>query len=267
MTYLTLGILCGRLTIKRSLNWARSNLKWLKRFMKLENGIASEPTISRMLNGIDQELFCYAFIEWIGEIISTKNTHLAIDGKALCGATEKAKDEAVPMILNVVETVRGLILAQKAIDSKTNEITAIPELLELLDITGSTVTIDAIGTQTDIMKQISEQGGHFVLMVKKNQPEAYAEIHEFMGRMETEAAKKRKGEQTDPIYEEYLEKYDDTNQSEKNRERYEYRTVMVCNDPSALTKSQKEWSEVKSIGLVKQVRVPIEKDEQGNDIR
>ena len=266
MTYLTLGILCGRLTIKRSLNWARSNLKWLKRFMKLENGIASEPTISRMLNGIDQELFCYAFIEWIGEIISTKNTHLAIDGKALCGATEKAKDEAVPMILNVVETVRGLILAQKAIDSKTNEITAIPELLELLDITGSTVTIDAIGTQTDIMKQISEQGGHFVLMVKKNQPEAYAEIHEFMGRMETEAAKKRKGEQTDPIYEEYLEKYNDTNQSEKNRERYEYRTVMVCNDPSALTKSQKEWSEVKSIGLVKQVRVPIEKDEQGNDI-
>ena len=71
LTYLTLGILCGRLTIKRSLNWARSNLKWLKRFMKLENGIASEPTISRMLNGIDQELFCYAFIEWIGEIIST----------------------------------------------------------------------------------------------------------------------------------------------------------------------------------------------------
>ena len=117
------------------------------------------------------------------------------------------------------------------------------------------------------MKQISEQGGHFVLMVKKNQPEAYAEIHEFMGRMETEAAKKRKGEQTDPIYEEYLEKYNDTNHSEKNSERYEYRTVMVCNDPSALTKSQKEWSEVKSIGLVKQVRVPIEKDEQGNDIR
>ena len=72
------------------------------------------------------------------------------------------------MLLNAVETVRGLILAQLPIDSKTNEITAIPKLLKLLDISGSTVTIDAIGTQTAIMNQIHEQGGHFVLTVKNN---------------------------------------------------------------------------------------------------
>lgn len=85
-----------------------------------------------------------------------------------------------------------MILAQLPIDSKTNEITAIPKLLKLLDISGSTVTIDAIGTQTAIMNQIHEQGGHFVLTVKNNQPEACEEIHAVMDRLERETAKKEK---------------------------------------------------------------------------
>ena len=96
------------------------------------------------------------------------------------------------MLLNVVETVRGLILAQLPVDSKTNEITVIPELLKLLDIRGSVITIDAIGTQTAIMEQIHEQEGHFVLTVKKNQPDAYEEIHTFLDKLEEEAEKKRK---------------------------------------------------------------------------
>ena len=136
--------------------------------MKLKYGIALPSTITRMLSGIDEELALYAFMEWIGEIVDTKNTHLGIDGKALCGGREKTKGGTTPMLLNVVETVRGLILAQLPVDSKTNEITVIPELLKLLDISGSIVTIDAIGTQTAIMEQIHGQGGHFVLTVKKN---------------------------------------------------------------------------------------------------
>lgn len=82
------------------------------------------------------------------------------------------------------------ILAQLPVDSKTNEIAVIPELLKLLDIRGSIVTIDAIGTQSAIMEQIHEQGGHFVLPGKKNQPEAYGEIHAFMDKVEEEAGKK-----------------------------------------------------------------------------
>lgn len=160
--------------------------------MNLKYGIASPSTITRMLNGIDEELALYAFMEWIGEIVESRNTHLAIDGKALCGATEKTKGETTPMLLNVVETVRGLILAQLPVDSKTNEITAIPELLKLLDISGSIVTIDAVGTQTAIMEQIHEQGGHFVLTVKKNQPEAYEEIHTFMDKLGGGRSQKKK---------------------------------------------------------------------------
>ena len=93
--------------------------------MKLNYGIASPSTITRMLSGIDEELALYAFMEWIGEIVDSKNTHLAIDGKALHGAAEKTKSGTAPMLLNVVETVRGLILAQLPVDSKTNEITVI----------------------------------------------------------------------------------------------------------------------------------------------
>lgn len=234
--------------------------------MELKYGIASPSTISRMLSGIDEELALYVFMEWIGEIVDSKNTHLAIDGKALRGATEKTKNAATPMIINAVETVRGLVLAQLPVDAKTNEITVIPELLELLDISGSTVTIDAIGTQTAIMDQIHEQGGHFVLEVKKNQPEACREIHGFMDRLETEASKKKKGMNLSPVMREYLEKYEEVSQTEKNRDRYEYRTCQICKDASELTKSQKEWANVRSIGRIRQIRVPVERDGRGNDV-
>ena len=123
------------------------------------------------------------------------------------------------MLLNVVETVRGLILAQLPVDSKTNEITVIPELLKLLDIRGSVITIDAIGTQTAIMEQIHEQEGHFVLTVKKNQPDAYEEIHTFLDKLEEEAEKKGKSETPDPVMQDYLGKYEEINQMEKNRDR------------------------------------------------
>lgn len=188
----TLGFLCGRTTIRGSLKWCKNHLEELREHMELKHGIASPSTITRMLSGIDDELALYAFMEWIGEIVDSKNTHLAIDGKALRGAAEKTKSGTAPMLLNVVETVRGVILAQLPIDSKTNEITVIPELLKLLDIRGSVITIDAIGTQTAIMEQIHEQEGHFVLTVKKNQPDAYVEIHTFLDKLEEEAGKKEK---------------------------------------------------------------------------
>ena len=262
----TLGFLCGRTTIRRSLKWCKTHLEELRKHMNLKYGIASPSTITRMLNGIDEELALYAFMEWIGEIVESRNTHLAIDGKALCGATEKTKGETTPMLLNVVETVRGLILAQLPVDSKTNEITAIPELLKLLDISVSIVTIDAVGTQTAIMEQIHEQGGHFVLTVKKNQPEAYEEIHTFMDKLGAEDLKRKKGEAMDPGMKEFLEKYEEISQMEKNRDRNEYRTCQICKDASNLTKSQKEWPHVQSIGRIKQVRIPKEKDSQGNDV-
>lgn len=126
--------------------------------------------------------------------------------------------------------------------------------------------MDAIGTQTAIMEQIHDQKGHFVLEVKKNQPEACEEIHAMIDKLETEAAKKETGKNPDPVLRECVEKYEEVSHIEKNRDRYEYRTYQICNDATGLTKSQEEWINVRSIGRIKQVRVPVEKDSQGNDI-
>lgn len=263
---ITVGFICGRTTIRRSLNWCKKHIDWLRQYMPLENGIASPSTISRMLGGLDEELFLYAFMEWIGEIADSRNTHLAIDGKALRGATQKVQTFKSPMVMNVIEAIKGLVLAQVPIENKGCEITAIPEVLKLLDIRGSTVTIDAVGTQAGIMEQIHKQGGNFILTVKENQPEACVEINCFMDKLENEAGKERKGEKTDSGLKDYLAKYEEVSKTEKNRDRYEYRTYKICNDASELTKSQKEWKHVKSIGQVKQVRAPVEKDREGNDI-
>ena len=125
--------------------------------------------VTLILAGIDEELFALQFIAWIGEIIETRGIHLVIDGKALRAAMEKVKNFRTPMVMNAIDAATGLVLAQLPLQNKECEITAIPELLKVLDIRDSTVTLDAIGTQTEIMGQIIRQGGHFVLTVKRNQ--------------------------------------------------------------------------------------------------
>ena len=97
------------------------------------------------------------------------------------------------MLMNVVDAATGFVMAQLPMDAKDSEVKNIPKALRLLTLKGSTITIDAIGTQTSVMEQIHSQGGHFVLMVKKNQSGAYEEIREIMEAMAAElpAAKKK----------------------------------------------------------------------------
>ena len=192
---LVCGFLAGRTTLRRSLKWCEKHLEELRQYLPLRNGIASPSTACRLLSGTDEELFGLGFMEWIGEILNTKGLHLAIDGKALRAAMEKVKDFRAPMVLNAIDAATGLVIAQMPIKNKDCEIKAIPELLKLLDIEGSTVTTDAIGTQTQIMEQIFSQKGHFVLMVKKNQPQSYEEIVKYFGEM-SEDHKKMKEDKT-----------------------------------------------------------------------
>lgn len=155
---LVIGFLKGRTTMRRSLKWCTRHLEWLRKYIPLKNGIASPATACRILSGIDEELFALEFMEWAGEIVNTKGMHLAIDEKALRAAMEKVKNLRAPMVMNAIEVATGMVIAQLPIQNKDCEITAIPELLKLLDIHESTITIDAIGTQTTIMRQILEQG-------------------------------------------------------------------------------------------------------------
>ena len=263
---LVCGFLAGRTTLRRSLKWCEKYLEELRQYLPLRNGIASPSTACRLLSGIDEELFGLGFMEWIGEILNTRGLHLAIDGKALRAAMEKVKDFRAPMVLNAIDAATGLVIAQMPIKNKDCEIKAIPELLKLLDIKGSTVTTDAIGTQTQIMEQILSQKGHFVLMVKKNQPQSYEEIVKYFGEMSEDHKKMKEDKTYRPRYPEMQKKYEETSQKERNRDRQEYRWYSVCRECSLLTKTQKEWPFVKTVGLARQIRIPVERDEQGSDI-
>ena len=218
----------------------------LKKGMILKNGIASPATMCRMLCSIDEELFLYAFMEWIAEILDPKGRHLAIDGKAIIAAASKVKGTTTPMLLNVIDTATSLVIAQMPIESKENEIVKIPVLLKLLNIQECTITTDAIGTQTSIMEQIVSQGGHFVQVVKKNQPNSYGELcFQFSDKKV---------------------KYDEHISKEKNRDRYEYRNCKISTDLEYLTKGKKEWPFVKSVGCISHTRILLIRDEYGNDI-
>lgn len=256
-----LGFLAGKTSLRRIVKWAERNRKKLKKYLRLENEIPSLSTFSRIASGVDEELLTLTFIDWIGNILSTKGIHIVIDGKALRAAAEKIKDRKAPYILNVMDTATRLVIAQTAIPEKTNEMTAIPKLLEILDITGSAITIDAIGATETILHTIEEKGGYFVQQIKKNCPATYQEIGNIFGEME-----KEKAEDTEKFFKENEGCYSECCSYEKNRERMEYREVKCYTNDEAVGSIRKEIPFIRSVALSCQVRIPKEEDDGGNDV-
>lgn len=248
---LIIGYLVGRGSVRRILKWCERHIDFLRQFIPLRNGIASPATVSRLLSNIDEEMFCLIFIEWMTGIMSTKGINIAIDGKGLRGGTEKIKGKKTPYILNAIDTATALVIAQLPIGEKENEKTAIPKLLNLLEINGSTVTIDAIGTTSNIMDAIKIKEADYLLTVKKSSPLTYQELEEIF--KESKAVQKQ------------MDTYDICKTSEKNRSRMEYRTVQSCRN-TELVNLCKKRKEIKTVAWLEQVRIPMEKDQDGNDI-
>ncbi len=117
------------------------------------------------------------FLEWTKTLVLTKTgQHIAIDGKAVRAAAKKAGDGNIPYVLSAFICGCGISIGQKEAGEKTNEIPEIPKLLDLIDTKGCTVTIDAIGTQKDIMDKIIDKEGHFCLQLKRNQRSAFESV-------------------------------------------------------------------------------------------
>ena len=260
-----LGYLAGKTSIRRAIAWCARHLDELRVYMPLENGVASVSTAWRILAGVDAELFRLEFMAWAGEIIDPDGKHIAVDGKAFCASASKVSDNGSPMALNAIEVGTGLVIGHFPLSGKGNEITALPKLLEQLSLRGSTVTIDAIGTQTAIMGMILDLGAHFTLFVKKNQPTAYEDIITFFEVMSEDRRKMAENPHHRPEYPEQMGAYDEWSAVEKNRERMEYRTAGACSDCSHLGKKTEEWTYVSTIGFSKQVRIKISRDADGND--
>jgi len=150
-------------------DYGKAKLLWLKTFLKLPSGIPSHDTFNRVFAALDPEQLEKGFVAWVGSIAKlTAGEVVAIDGKALCGTREPGSKAIVHMVSAWAEG-NGLVLAQRKVDEKSNEITAIPKLLDALELSGTVVTIDAMGCQKSIAEKIVAKKADYILAVKQNQ--------------------------------------------------------------------------------------------------
>ena len=163
---------------------------WLRKFLRLPNGIPSHDTISRVFRQLKPAEFQQGFARWIESLpLPRGQRQVAIDGKTLRRSHDRRTMKSALHSVCAWSVENHLVLGQQAVDAKSNEITAIPELLKLLDLQGAIVTIDAMGCQKEIATDIVQGGGDYVLAVKDNQPKLHAALHEhFLYLHETDFA-------------------------------------------------------------------------------
>lgn len=171
------GILCGYTDFTNMADFLKLNEEYFNNLLSLKNGIPSHDCFSRVFSIIDSKEFMKLFIEWIKNIVNNKKGRfLSIDGKAIKSATDKINGGNTPYIVSAFLNEIGISVGQVNVNDKSNEITAIPELLDLIDVSGLLVTIDAIGTQTNIANKIIDKKGNYILKVKTNQKDLFDDI-------------------------------------------------------------------------------------------
>jgi predicted transposase YbfD/YdcC len=213
--------------------FGRKRRDWLKRFLKLPNGTPSHDTFERVFDRLKPQAFQACFRDWVQAVQEVlRIQHIAIDGKTLRGS---GTAKLGPLhLVSAWATAQRLALGQVAVDEKSNEITAIPALLDLLDLNGALVTIDAMGCQKVIAQKIIDQGGDYILTVKENQEHLLADIQQsLVDACENDFAK--------------LE-YDTHETQERGHGREEYRCYSVLHHTAGL-RNAKDWAGLTTIGM------------------
>lgn len=173
-----LAVLCGADSWVAIELYGRSKEPWLRTFLALPHGVPSHDTFGRVFAALDPAAFERGFLGWVQALTATPagglDTHeqpgVAIDGKTLRRSHDRAGGQGPLHLVSAWATDQGLVLGQRAVPDKSNEITAIPALLDVLDVDGAIVTIDAMGCQTAIARRIRKRGGDYVLALKDNHP-------------------------------------------------------------------------------------------------
>lgn len=217
--------------------FAKSNEEFLRQYIGLENGVPSHDTIQRVMGNIAPEYMQGVYEKW-NELASSNEGEklkkiISIDGKTMRG--NKSERQKANHIVSAWCDTDGFCLGQKKVDEKSNEITAIPQLLETIHIKGSVITIDAMGTQTEIAEKIREKRADYTLAVKENQKNLYAEISEYF----------EDGE--------FLREIKENNgykvTKEKAHSQIEIREYYQC-DSLKWMQEKSRWKGLKSIGMV-----------------
>lgn len=205
-------------------------LDWLRGYYPYERGIPRHDTLNRVISRIDHRVFSHHFSNWLSSWVDLPaGTLINLDGKTSRGS-KSGNDKKAVHLVNAFANDLQMVLGQVATEEKSNEITAIPELLKLLNIKGCVITIDAMGTQKAIAEQIIDQGGDYVLALKGNHPEFLAAVEESFARIEP-----RKADE----------------QIEKNKSRIETRRVDLIDDFSWIDEEiTSQWKGLKQVARV-----------------
>jgi predicted transposase YbfD/YdcC len=151
-------------------NFGKAKKGWLRRFLELPSGIPSHDTFGRVFARLDAAEFQQSFLSWVRAVMDVRNNQvIAVDGKALRRSHDRTLGKEAIYMVSAWATANQVVLGQRKVDDESNEITAIPQVLDLLDLSDCVVTIDAMGCQTAIAAQIIDQGGDYVLSLKDNQ--------------------------------------------------------------------------------------------------
>jgi predicted transposase YbfD/YdcC len=225
------AVICGADTFEQIETFARAREDWLKTFLTLPGGVPSHDTFNRVLAALDRDAFAACFASWMAELCRTHGLKaIAIDGKA-CRSAPGDTFSGCLHLVNAWAVENHLFLGQVAVEDGSNEITAIPKLLKILDLKGALVTIDAAGCQTAILDQIRQQKGHYLVAVKGNQPtleQAIAAAFDRAAQAEFSTCAMAWTE-------------------EDGHGRHEERSVTVLRDPQGLPA---EWTDVGSVVMV-----------------
>jgi len=241
-----LAVISGADDFNEIANYCKTKYKWLSTFLKFPGGIPSHDTFNRVICMIDANEFQKSFIDWVADIrtgfriedkktIKDEKDVISVDGKTVRGSKDEGKKNKAIHMVSAFSSKYGLVLGQKKCLEKSNEITAIPALLLMLLTKGAVITIDAMGCQTKIAKQIIKKDADYILAIKGNQPNLYKEVVDFFDKIKT------------PEFKKYC--YQKDVETDKGHGRIETRECVTINNLDWLYETYK-WDGLKSIAKI-----------------
>ena len=233
------GSICGVESWRDFVMFGQEKLDLLREYFPFSAGIPCKNTFARVCAALEPEQFRACFLAWAASLNRVPGEVIAIDGKTLCNSADAGAGAAAIHMVSAFATDSRLVLAQQKVAEKSNEITAIPAVLDLLDITGHTVTVDAMGCQRNIAKKICDKGAHYVLALKGNQGTLNDDVRLFL---QTEAAK--------PLSKAISDIW---GEADAGHGRVESRKCFVSDQLDWL-EQKPEWSGLRSIAMIEETR-------------
>src|SRR5260370_6787333 len=236
------GVICGAEGWVKDEEFGKGKEAWLKNVLELPNGIPSHDPFGRVFAHLDPVKFEACFFEWVQSLTESVEGVIAIDGKTLRRSHDKTNGKKALHMVSAWSAENRLVLAQVAVDKKSNEITAIPLLLQQLSLSGCIVTIDAMGTQKKVTKQIVDDDGDFILALKNNHGTLRREVEQTFAQMLADSLT-----QVQPYFHETME---------NGHGRTEIRRHWLIDDQDVIARLDPtgEWTGLRSIGMIQSER-------------